>query len=319
MSGTSVDNYVFTEEEMKVYNEERMNIYHGTITVCAIYAGIAFLIILLGYFTEWGRSFLLGTILPFVITYIIGSIVIIIILADWVAKFKPRKIDDRVGYDSDICPDYWHLAENDTSGEPYSKDVNQHLMKYKCVYDPKIIDKNTINASDPRYKFTNSDDKDNELPHSNEPEKSHLYVNLNDDSANAPTTKENLFGGNGDKKMPLFKDYAMLMHHYKIREDKPAVADNTKTTKYNYDDYVSLATPEKTLTINDGTTIDGSGVISKTKTEGEVPLTCDTVYPLYLSAMDIHNSELNRDEPKNVFRCAYAKACGFPWTDAGCN
>ncbi len=64
MSEVSSSGYVYTDEEMKVYNQERTSIYRGTIAVCIIYASIAFFIILLGYFTEWGREFLLGTILP---------------------------------------------------------------------------------------------------------------------------------------------------------------------------------------------------------------------------------------------------------------
>jgi hypothetical protein len=302
----SEDGYVYTDEEMKIYSNERASIYKGTITVCVIYSVIAFVLILIGYFTEWGRDFLLGTILPFVITYIIGSIVIIIILADWVSKYKPRKIDDRSAYDNDICPDYWNLqqlSEEELGNLTFSSNVNRNLMSYKCVLDPTVLDKIEIASSDNnKYKFTN--DKDG-IMNTGETltDINHLYVNLND------TVKYSALLGSGPKaseKMDKLKDYAAYMINY----------ENKNT------DYVPLNTdPKNIIKIKNEPTVatDNGAPVSKLTTDGgELPLTCDAVYPLYLSAMDLQNAEQNRSDPKNVFRCAYAKACGIPWTEAGC-
>ena len=33
---------------------------------------------------------------------------------------------------------------------------------------------------------------------------------------------------------------------------------------------------------------------------------------------DIQNSIVNPNDPKNKFRCAYAKACGIEWTELDC-
>lgn len=308
MAEVSSSGYVYTDEEMKVYNQERMSIYRGTITVCIIYAVIAFILILIGYFTDWGREFLLGTILPFVITYIIGTIVVIIILADWVSKYQPRKIDDRIGYDNDICPDYWHLTSVDPSIDStvYSSNVNENLMKYKCVMDPNILNKVDINAADTavddKYHFTNSIDLN--TYNSSVPNVSHLYVDLNQD----PNIANNLFGSDANSKFPEFKKHAayMINHEVHTEGDDP---NHFKPLETDPNKKVELYDPNSP----DKAPFDTIGPSGK-----PMPLVCDTVYPLYLSAIDIQNSEINRSDSKNVYRCAYAKACGVPWTEAGC-
>jgi hypothetical protein len=309
MSNTvSEDGYVYTEEEMKIYSNERASIYKGTITICVIYSVIAFILILIGYFTEWGRDFLLGTILPFVITYIIGTIVIIIILADWVSKYKPRKIDDRSAYDNDICPDYWNLqqlTDEELGKLNFSSNVNRNLMNYKCVLDSTVIDRIELANSDRnKYKFTNNSDGTVNSLNDN---LSHLYVDLN-------TIDSNKLVGSGTTatdKFNKFKDYAAYMINYENYKD----IDGTKPNS----EYISLNDDANTIKIKNIDDNHAGNPINKTGAgDGVLPLTCDTVYPLYLSAMDLHNAEQNKTDPKNLFRCAYAKACGVPWTEAGC-
>jgi hypothetical protein len=40
---------------------------------------------------------------------------------------------------------------------------------------------------------------------------------------------------------------------------------------------------------------------------------------MYLANIDRVNSEKNPSEASNKYRCAFAKACGVPWTEAGCS
>lgn len=309
MSNTvSEDGYVYTEEEMKIYSNERASIYKGTITVCVIYAVIAFILILLGYFTEWGRDFLLGTILPFVITYIIGSIIIIIILADWVSKYKPRKIDDRTSYDNDICPDYWKLqplSDDELANMQFSSNVNKNLMNYKCVLDPTILDKIEMASSDTKYKFTNNITNDKIGTDTN---LSHLYVNLNKIEGSTLIGS----GPNATEKYDKFKDYAAYMINYEKYTPPTGTTDNKEYSIINKSSENNIKI-KNSVTNPDGIPINKTG-----NADGELPLTCDTVYPLYLSAMDLQNAEQNKSDPKNLYRCAYAKACGVSWTEAGC-
>lgn len=292
----------FTEEEMAAYTAQRYKLYSGTIAVCVIYAVIAFILILLAYFTVWGREFLLNTILPFVVTFIIGTIIIIIILAKWVSDYKPTKIDNRIGYDNDICPDYWKLVVSDPTeykdadGVNYlSSNVNPNLFKYKCVMDPNIIDKNEIKAADDakadadkiNYKLVNTDN---------------IIANLNDTNVikNTGLTSTTLA-----PKYDDFKKYAAYMSGYELGPTGKflSVAKEPITTETIITNGVAT-TP--TITTEFG--LDSSKIS---------PITCDKVYPLYLAAMDNTNSQLNPNEPKNRFRSAYSKACGVPWTEAG--
>jgi hypothetical protein len=52
----------------------------------------------------------------------------------------------------------------------------------------------------------------------------------------------------------------------------------------------------------------------------KIPLVCNRVYPLLLSAKD---KELSRNSSgrydENVLRCAYSKMCGIPWSDMNCD
>jgi hypothetical protein len=52
----------------------------------------------------------------------------------------------------------------------------------------------------------------------------------------------------------------------------------------------------------------------------KIPLVCNRVYPLLLSAKDKElskNSSGRYDE--NILRCAYSKMCGIPWSDMNCD
>ena len=51
---------------------------------------------------------------------------------------------------------------------------------------------------------------------------------------------------------------------------------------------------------------------------GVVPLRIDTVYPLFLAKKDLEYAKKYKINTFNKFRCAYSKACGIPWTEAGC-
>lgn len=49
------------------------------------------------------------------------------------------------------------------------------------------------------------------------------------------------------------------------------------------------------------------------------PLICDSVYPQLLAANDELNSSKNSKFDNNIFRCAYSKMCGIPWSDMNCD
>lgn len=62
----------------------------------------------------------------------------------------------------------------------------------------------------------------------------------------------------------------------------------------------------------------GSGTIAWTKITN-FPLVCDKMYPLLMASKD---NDLHKKDPKfdnNVYRCAYSKLCGIPWSDMNCD
>ena len=47
---------------------------------------------------------------------------------------------------------------------------------------------------------------------------------------------------------------------------------------------------------------------------------CSKVYPEYLARLDAKEYiDNNETGPKNLHRCGWAKACGVPWSSAGCS
>jgi len=48
-----------------------------------------------------------------------------------------------------------------------------------------------------------------------------------------------------------------------------------------------------------------------------IPLVCDSFYPLFMSYADNNNTSSNLS--KNALRCNYSKICGVPWSDMQCS
>ena len=283
----------FSDVELKAYNAERYSMYRGTISVCVIYASIALVLILVGYFTQWGHNFILGDILWFTFTYIIGTIIIIIYLGYLVNNYKPVKKNTKVDYSNDICPDYWKLVlseEGEYKKGSISSNVNENLFKYKCIPDDKIFNTSSIKDSNNKYSIDTSVSKN-------------LYVDLS-----GPISDPNHSdSGLSKEKRDLFNKYALYMDGYEIITSDVGSTD-TISGAYTVN---SVASDSSQLASLPAT----KDVINNNK---KIPLQCDKVYPMYLASMDQQNSEKNSNDPNNVFRCAYSKACGMPWTDAGC-
>jgi hypothetical protein len=272
------------EDEKNLYMAERLKIFKLTIFICVVYALIAAIMLLLAYITEWGKKYLYGEMLPFIITYVIGTIIIIIFLSNEVYNYKPVRTNNSLAYDVGMCPDYWKLENvdlngepmKDISGEPYlPTNVNQGAFKYKCTMDNNIFDKDKIqlqnNAGDLEMKLTN--DKN-------------IYTLLKNNTSKVISSKELETAYNN------FKTYSATMAGYTLDED--GLKNN------NMYSFSNLAGKPFESTL-------------------EIPIQCDVVYPYFLSQMDAEFKQKYPDEPPNVFRCAYAKTCKVDWTEAGCS
>lgn len=272
----TVDISSLNEDEQKLFLSTKIKMFKVTIMTCALYGIIGFVILLLSLYTEWGRQNLYEKMQYFIITYIIGTIIIIIYLAYSVFTFEPTKPVQDMGYDTEMCPDYWVLEKSNISDEhsyfntKTNSELNLNHFKYKCKMDPSIF-------SSQKIKNAHSGNFDTHATIGSE-----LVKTINDDEDTEI------------KEIDKMKQYASIMSGYTLNSTDLS-ANNDSSVKYK----------------------DGSSNFSYDK--NNIPLTCDQVYPMYLSTMDAEYAKKNPGEPNNVFRCAYSKLCKVPWTEAGCS
>jgi hypothetical protein len=288
-SGQIVDIEQLSDEERKIYIAEKIQKYKLTFVVCFIYGLIALILFIVATFTSYG-SVLYNDLAPFTITYILGTIVIIIFLANEIYNFKPRKFENKLGYDAEMCPDYWKLEyvkdpnSKDSNGKTFldGANVNTLQFNYKCVLDETVFNKRRFKEIDNTKRL--DDRKGYDIGVNNR-----LYIPLNNDE------KFGKLNGKlpNEQIMNDFKKIAATMSGY---EYKPV--EKSLTKRSNNENVLTPLTGEFSGT--------------------NIPLSCDTVYPVYLASMDNENAKKNSNEPNNRFRCAYSRACGVPWSEAGC-
>ena len=297
-----------TEDEEKYIRNLKYNAFMGTIAVCVIYGIIAILMILYINLTESGKT-LYSDLKPFALTFIFGTLLIIIATTTMVLYWEPEqaaklKIND-VLQNPYSCPDYYLLKDSIAGSEDimvsnmsskltdnnvlnaevdFLNYKSNELYEYKCTYDPKIIETDTIDANNaavytiagtnslypvavPSLKVTLNTDTD-------------AFKLLSDTQGSNDLTAK-LHTGN------TIKGYAAFAMMYDGVEDASGVA--------------------KLKIAGDSATND------KFKVE------CGKVYPEYLAYLDAKEF-IDNDEkgPKNLHRCEWAKKCGVPWSSAGC-
>jgi hypothetical protein len=124
------------------------NYFMGTIMICVVYGILAILMLSVGYFTTMGNEILFNTLLYFTVTFVIGTIVVIIITTIMILQYEPPDviITNPGLYSNNTCPDYWKYEDvKDTNKPMYGNDV---LYTY---------DGNNCNVNDlPQYKLTDT-------------------------------------------------------------------------------------------------------------------------------------------------------------------
>jgi hypothetical protein len=289
-----------TEDEEKYIRNLKYNAFMGTIAVCVIYGIIAILMILYINLTESGKT-LYSDLKPFALTFIFGTLLIIIVTTTMVLYWEPEqaaklKIND-VLQNPYSCPDYYLLEQSGDSESnvvsnmsAYLKDTtvltdkvdflnykSNELYEYKCTNDINIIEQGTIDVNNGNvYDF----DTNNSF-YKADPVKTGLIPLSADTTSPVATTTaftENLTTGNNTKGYAAF---AMM-----------------------YDGIASSGELK---------------IAGNTDTDQEFKVECSKVYPEYLAYLDAKEF-IDNDEkgPKNLHRCEWAKKCGVPWSSAGC-
>lgn len=298
----SCNNKPYTQQELIIGQKQKQLLLKTTILICGIFALIALILLFISFISIDFKYILFNELMPFMVTFVIGAICIILYLSFKIYDFKlDRKCDNTNAnaVDDNInCPDYWTLSYNNNS--------------YTCSPNPNIFSKEKTFKFDPNMKITNtaeissSVDKgslwdSNSVNFSTQPY--HLYKNLNDTAVNSTLNMS-------ATELSTFQDSAMNMANYGSASNTsdatngtylPNSTDNTLSPVI----YNSAGTPIRIQKAN------GSN------TGTSIPLLCDQVKPGLLATEDATYAAVNPDVT-NKFRCAYAKACGVTWSDANC-
>jgi hypothetical protein len=284
-----------TDVEETYTKNLKYNAFMGTIGVCVIYAIIAIIMLLYINLTEQGKT-LYSELKPFALTFIFGTLIIIITTTIMVLHWKPEQakkleIND-VLQNPYSCPDYYILekiaddsADKDIISNLSSKldnnkkyildskvDLNNYTynkkLEYKCVNDPNIIDTTTtiesINNTANTNFYTSTPDG---------------VFTLADKVENIATKKAEL---DKIKSKEAYASFAMMYGGIDNTCNLKIVNNTIDTTKFKID--------------------------------------CSTVYPDYLAKIDAQYYIDHKESGlKNKHRCEWSKQCGVPWGSAGCS
>ena len=313
MSDIETKEWKPNDRELRLFEQEKMDLYKGTFVVCIVYGLSAFILLVVILFTEWGKEFIYDKFAPAVITYILGSLVIIIYLLNAIFSIKPRKVGTDFDSDSSmICPDFWRLErvtdtnraamitnnlKADGKGDfipSIVKDTNANLQ-YRCVYDEKVYGttkevlemKNALNPPNASLYMAGFLKKVDATIHQQRGAKSTLTPDY------IVKKPENITAGTEE-----LKKYAQFSGAYGTdvgSNNKINVSTDLYTPKIAKIDYL----------ISDATT-------AKTKYVADTPLICNVVYPQVLGVLDKDTKE------KNEISCEYAKQCGVSWSSLKC-
>jgi hypothetical protein len=328
MSEFETKDYKPNDRELRLFEQEKLDLYKGTFVVCIVYGLSAFLLLVIILFTEWGKEFIYDKFAPAVITYILGSLIIIIYLLNAIFSIRPRKIGTDMDSDNNItCPDYWKLVKvsnspTDVNDKGYiyknAVIVNNGIigtnkegtiipsinnsenanLQYRCEYDDNVFGykkdylkmKNTINPKIELYKYMPGF-KSSSKAISYNPETSQNEL---DYIVKVPERNDANRGTYND----LVK-YAKLTGVY-------GGTDSNVINDSNNSNTVKIAAPG--YKVVSGTTV----TQAYDKYTTNAPLVCNVVYPQVLGLLDASTKE------KNEVSCEYAKQCGVSWSSLKC-
>jgi len=315
MSDIETKEWKPNDRELRLFEQEKMDLYKGTFVVCIVYGLSAFILLVVILFTEWGKEFIYDKFAPAVITYILGSLVIIIYLLNAIFSIKPRKVGTDFDSDSSlICPDFWKLERvtpdnrtamitNNLKADGKGtfipsivKDTNANLQ-YRCVYDEKVYGttkevlemKNALNPPNASSYMAGFLKKADATIHQQRDTKSTLKPDY------IVKKPENITAGTEE-----IKKYAQFSGAYGGLTNKIIDSTDLYTPKIAKTEYLV------------GGTGPADAATARTKYVSDTPLICNVVYPQVLGVLDKDTKE------KNEISCEYAKQCGVSWSSLKC-
>lgn len=138
MSEQADQDQKFTEAETKVFTQKKSAMYKGSIAICVVYGVIALGLVLFALLSPTGNQMLTVQFKMFIITLVIGILVIISIIVLMIATAKPAKINTAI-YDKGMCPDYWKLEKTDENTLKRMSAEAKVVGGNVCVRDNTIL------------------------------------------------------------------------------------------------------------------------------------------------------------------------------------
>jgi len=101
---------LMTAEERRLFDKERSGFFKGTISLMVIYGTFILIMSLIGILSEKGREAIFVNGFTFSVTFIGGTILVILLLLVQLLTYKVPKKTAFTGEDIS-CPDYWELKK----------------------------------------------------------------------------------------------------------------------------------------------------------------------------------------------------------------
>jgi hypothetical protein len=318
MSEEEVLNFKANDKELKLFEQEKMDLYKGTFVVCLVYGLSAVLLLALILFTENGREYIYDKFAPAVITYVLGSLIIIIYLLYSIYSIKPRKIGKDIDGDNNIkCPDFWKLKKTEdiaktamidnNKATPIITDINNITnanIQYYCEYDEDVYgDKKS---------FFEMKQKIGKQP-TEATFKSGFNTMTNARSQSSSSAPKTVIP-DYIIKLPVYdakpesvelKKYAKFTGAYSSNYYKLNNADFASIPKVADPAYVTAAANKAVIAETESTTL-------YNKYKDTAPLVCNKVFPQVLGVLD------KKQKNGNEISCEYAKQCDISWSSLNC-
>ena len=321
--------YKMTDTTDQYTRKLKYNAFMGTIAVCVIYAIVALAMILYINLTEQGKS-LYSDLKPFALTFIFGTLLIIMSVTLMVVYWKPeqatkKEINDVLNNPLS-CPDYYILDNTGTDSNllfDFSSNINQ-------IGNDNPTDTNLYigKKDDDSGKFVNlydyaiTEDNKDYIKHKC---KQNPEIIPDFDPTKIATIRNTFWDSSTqvDYSPNAVVSTATFKQDTELKDLKTLASFTTMYGGYNNagagTDY-RIKPPYIDGTTRSDLTLKQADPITTNGANYAYKYDCSKVYPEYLARLDAKEYiDNNETGPKNLHRCGWAEACGVPWTSAGCS
>ncbi len=295
------------EKELQLFEQEKIELYKGTFVVCLTYGLSALLLLVAVLFTTWGKEYIYDKFAPAVITYILGSIIIIFYLLSSIYTIKPRRIGEEVDSNT-LCPDFWKL-------EKVPIDMKNEIINNNKFDDQHIIipEVNTEKSKNIQYRCVSDDNVYGNVS-DNLKMKKFLSKNKYEAGFNSFDTATKYVSAK--KVSPLTPQYIVSIPNKDTDTDTTVYRDLQKYAKFSgaYNNSNIFNTSSNVLRVGDTSyTKKDTALGPLGQYNNKTPLICNVVYPQVLGILD------SRTQEGNGISCEYAKQCGISWSSLKCS